>query len=252
MSCRPWPLLILAPILLQAQNPFAGNASEADAGRGLFRIMCRPCHGISAQGGRGPDLTLGVYNNGNSDNDLFRVIYHGVQGTEMPSYGARIGDENVWRMVTYIRSLTTRKEPPPPGDRAAGEAFFWSKGGCGNCHIVGQRGSAFGPELTRIGRKRSLEHLRQSLTDPNADLTPTYYKITVTPRTGPNITGTQRNIDNFTAELMTTDGRIHFFERDAVSSIQRDYVSLMPAYKSLPTQDMNNILLYLLSLRGEN
>ena len=40
--------------------------------------------------------------------DLFRVIYHGVQGTEMPSYGARIGDDNVWRMVTYIRSLTTR------------------------------------------------------------------------------------------------------------------------------------------------
>ena len=32
--------------------------TEADAGRGLFRIMCRPCHGISAQGGRGPDLTL--------------------------------------------------------------------------------------------------------------------------------------------------------------------------------------------------
>lgn len=251
MSRKPW-LFLLTPLLLAAQNPFAGNASEADAGRGLFRIMCRPCHGIQAQGGRGPDLTLGVYNNGNSDQDLFRVVYHGVPGTEMPSYGARIGDENVWRMVTYIRSLATRKEAPPPGDRAAGETFFWSKGGCGNCHIVGQRGSAFGPDLTKIGRKRSLEHLRQSLTDPNADLTPGYYKITVIPRTGATIAGTQRNLDNFTAELMTTDGKVHFFQRDAVTSVQREYVSMMPAYKNLSPQDMNNLLLYLLSLRGDN
>lgn len=247
----PW-IFLLCPLLLAAQNPFAGNASEADAGRGLFRIMCRPCHGIQAQGGRGPDLTLGVYNNGNSDQDLFRVIYHGVPGTEMPSYGARIGDENVWRMVTYIRSLATRKETPPPGDRAAGETFFWTKGGCGTCHIVGQRGSAFGPDLTKIGRKRSLEHLRQSLTDPSADLAPGYYKISVTPRTGQKIAGTQRNLDNFTAELMTPDGKIHFFERDAVSSVQREYVSMMPPYKNLSPQDMNNLLLYLLSLRGEN
>lgn len=251
MSRTRW-IVFLWPLLLAAQNPFAGNTTEADAGRGLFRIMCRPCHGIQAQGGRGPDLTLGVYNNGNSDQDLFRVIYHGVPGTEMPSYGARIGDENVWRMVTYIRTLATRKETPPPGDRAAGETLFWGRGGCGACHMVGQRGGAMGPDLTRIGRKRSLDHLRQSLLDPNADLAPGYYKITVVTRDGRKIAGTQRNLDNFTAELMTVDGKVHFFERDAASSVQREYVSMMPAYKNVAAQEMNNLLLYLLSLRGEN
>lgn len=248
---RVFCLALFAP-LLAAQNPFAGNATEADAGRGLFRIMCRPCHGIQAQGGRGPDLTLGVYNNGNSDQDLFRVIYHGVPGTEMPSYGARIGDDNVWRMVTYIRSLSTRKETPPPGDRAAGEAYFWGKGGCGTCHMVGQRGGEMGPDLTRIGRKRSLAHLRQSLTDPNADLAPGYYKISVVTKSGQKLSGTQRNFDNFTAEFMTADGKVHFFMRDDAASVSREYTSMMPAYKNLPALELNNLLLYLLSLRGEN
>ena len=251
MSRGLW-IILLYPILLAAQNPYGGNATEADAGRGLFRIMCRPCHGIQAQGGRGPDLTLGDYNNGNSDQDLFRVIYHGVAGTEMPSYGARIGDDNVWRLVTYIRSLATRKEIPPPGDRAAGEAFFWNKGNCGGCHMVGERGGEMGPDLTRIGRKRSLDHLRQALVDPNADLSPGYYKISVLTKSGEKVVGTQRNLDNFTAELMTPDGKVHFFQREAVTSLKREYTSMMPAYKNLAPQDMNNLLLYLLSLRGEN
>lgn len=245
-------MLLLLPAVLAAQNPFAGNAAEADAGRGLFRILCRPCHGIQAQGGRGPDLTAGIYANGNSDQDLFRVIFHGVPGTEMPGYGARINDGNVWRIVTYIRSLATRQEKPPSGNAAAGETLFWGRGSCGTCHRVGQRGGAMGPDLTRIGRKRSLAHLRQSLVEPDADLTPGYYKITVTPRPGQEIAGTQRNYDNFSAELMTPDGQVHFFERDAVVSVQREYVSMMPAYKTLAERDMNNLLLYLLSLRGEN
>ena len=71
-------------------------------------------------------------------------------------------------------------------------------------------------------------------------------------RDGRKIAGTQRNLDNLTAELMTVDGKVHFFERDAASSVQREYVSMMPAYKNLAAQEMNNLLLYLLSLRGEN
>src|SRR5262245_7738788 len=85
-------------------NPYAGNAKEIDAGRGLFRIRCAPCHGIRAQGGRGPDLTTGVFNAGERDADLFRVISDGVPGTEMPAYGITTDDGNIWRLIAYIRS----------------------------------------------------------------------------------------------------------------------------------------------------
>jgi len=225
---------------------------EADAGRGLFRIMCAPCHGIKAQGGRGPDLTLGVYSNGNEDKDLFRVIAHGVGGTEMPGYGARIGDENVWRMVTYIRSVANRKEEAPGGDRAAGEKLFWGKGGCGACHKVGERGGVMGPELNRVGRKRSLAHLRESITDPNKDLSPGFYKITVVTKSGQKIVGAQRSFDNFSAQLMTMDGKLLSFLREDVGSATREYTSLMPAYKNFTEREMNDLLTYMVSLRGEN
>jgi cytochrome c oxidase cbb3-type subunit III len=245
------PVLILLLSSLawsQSRNPFAGNAVEAEQGRGTFRIRCAPCHGIHAQGGRGPDLTLGFYNNGNTDDALYRVIAHGVPGTEMPGYVARMGPENVWRVVTYLRSITTRTQTPPSGDRAAGEAFYWGKGGCGQCHRVGSRGGVSGPDLTRIGRKRSLTHLTQSIVKPNADLTPGFYKLTATMATG-KLTGVQRGFDNFSCQLVTLDGKLHSFDRTLVPC-ERENVSIMPAY-NLSEADLNNLLTYLASLRGE-
>lgn len=245
-------LLIPAAVaMLQAQNPYSGNAKEVDVGRGLFRILCAPCHGITAKGGRGPDLTTGVYNNGNTDKDLFRVIGHGVSGTEMPGYAARFGEDNVWRLIAYLRQVTERQDPPPNGDRASGEKLFWGKGGCGNCHRVGLRGSAAGPELTKIGRRRSLGYLRQSLVDPNADLTTGFYKITAYPPGGRAIAGVQRGYDNFSCQLMTTDGELHSFPRDETTRCEREFASIMPSYKAMSESERNDLLVYMMSLRGE-
>lgn len=242
-------LVLVLP--LGAQNPFSGNARETDAGRGLFRIMCAPCHGIQAKGGRGPDLTLGVFHAGESDRDLFRVIADGVTGTEMPGYQTRIGDDNIWRLISYIRSVSTRRTEPVTGNAANGEKLFWSKHGCGNCHRAGLRGGASGPDLTRVGRKRSLAYLRQSITEPNADVTPGYYKITVTRMDGSRITGVQRGFDNFSAQLMTADGKLYSFSRAEVQSAEREYVSVMPPYNRLPAAEIDDLVAYLASLKGE-
>lgn len=245
-----WLLGFLLPAALVAQNPFAGNAKEIDVGRGLFRIACTPCHGIRAQGGRGPDLTLGIYNNGNKDEDLFRVIQNGVPGTEMPGY-TRFGDDNSWRLVAYIRSLTLRQEKPSQGSAAAGETLFWGKGACGQCHKVGGRGGPMGPDLTRVGRKRSLAYLRQSVVDPNADLTPGFFKITVVTKERRTISGVQRNFDNFSTQFMTVDGKLHSFQREELNSCEREFTSLMPPYRNLSEVELNDLLAYLVSLRGE-
>jgi putative heme-binding domain-containing protein len=236
---------------VHAQNPFGGNASEIDVGRGLFRILCAPCHGIHAKGGRGPDLTTGVYANGSNDRDLFRVVGSGVPGTEMPGFAARYGEDNVWRLIAYLRSATERQEAPPGGDRAAGERLFWGKGNCGTCHRVGPRGSAAGPDLSRIGRKRSLAYLRQSLLDPNADLTAGFYKITARPPNSGPITGVQRGYDNFSCQLMTLDGELRSFPRDETTRCDREFVSLMPSYRSWSPRELDDMLVFLLTLRGE-
>ena len=158
--------LALAAVSLAQDNPFANDHTAADVGKGMFRIYCAPCHGIHAQGGRGPDLSRGVFRSGDKDSDLFRTISTGVPGTEMSGYSSFQTDDNIWRLIAFIRSVNRRDNTAVAGDPAAGEALFWGKGSCGNCHVVGERGRAIGPDLSRIGRQRSVAYLRESILEP--------------------------------------------------------------------------------------
>jgi len=244
--------VLLAAAPAQDKNPFHGAKDAIEAGRGMFRIYCSPCHGIAAQGGRGPDLTLGVYSVGNDDQALFRVINSGAAGTEMPGYGDRFDAEGIWRLVAFIRSAAGRPAPPLKGDRAKGEKLFWSKGGCGTCHRIGQRGGRMGPELASIGRIRSLGYLKESLLEPNASLTQGYNTVSVVTRDGRKIIGVQRGYDAFSAQLVDPQESYYSFFRDEVQSMERQFKSLMPAYgKTLSERELDDMLSFLTSLRGE-
>jgi putative heme-binding domain-containing protein len=235
------------------QNPFANDPQAAKDGRPLFRLMCSPCHGIHAEGGRGPDLTRGTYSVGDTDADLYDVIANGAQGTEMADFLGRIGEENVWRLVSYIRSVSRKDVEKVAGDPQKGEKLFWEKGQCGQCHMVRGRGGRMGPDLTSAGRARSLAYLRESVLEPNADITPGYYTVRVVTRDGTTITGAQRGFDNFSAQLMDVNDHYYSFQKSDVASIKREYRSMMPdTYRSLFSDaELNDLLAYLASLRGE-
>src|SRR5690349_1002960 len=188
-------IVLIGASAVCAQNPVAGKADAIEAGRGMFRVYCTPCHGIRGEGGRGPDLTMGTFSAGDQDADIYRVISEGVSGTEMQSYSQLFGQEGVWKLVAYIRSLARAERITPKGDAAAGEKLFWGKGGCGKCHVVGVRGGHLGPDLSRVGRQRSLAYLRESVTAPSADLTAGYFTLTVVTSDGKKITGVQRGYD---------------------------------------------------------
>jgi cytochrome c oxidase cbb3-type subunit 3 len=246
------PCLLLAiPLTAWAQNPYAADSKAPEAGRGIFRIYCAPCHGLKADGGRGPDLTLGTYTAGNSDADLHRVISRGVAGSEMPDFNERLGGDNIWKVVSYIRSAAKQEAARPTGNAASGEKLFWGKGGCGQCHQVETRGGRVGPELTSVGRKRSLAYLRYSVTDPNKDITPGYFTIEVETRDGRRITGVQRGFDNFSAQLMDANESYYSFWKSGVKSMKREFRSLMPGYgKAFSPGELEDIVAYLYSLRG--
>lgn len=230
----------------------SGKPEAIEAGREIFRIYCTPCHGIRGEGGRGPDLTRGTFSAGDKDTDLHRVISDGVTGTEMQSYSLVFGDQGVWRLVAYIRSIARAETAAPKGDSQAGERLFWEKGGCGKCHVVGTRGGHLGPDLTRVGRQRSLAYLRESVTEPSNDLTPGYFTITVVTPDGRQITGVQRGYDNFSVQLMDMSEKFYSFQRAEVRSVKREYRSLMPdGYGRLfHAGEMDDLLAYLVSLRG--
>jgi len=235
------------------KNPLAGDASAVESGRVMFRVHCAGCHGLKATGGRsGPDLTRGTFAAGDTDADLYRVIDNGVSGTEMPAFRDKLEDDDRWRLVSYVRSLAPRNEGPVPGDRAAGEELFWGKGSCGQCHRVGARGSSIGPNLTRSGRQRNLEYLRESVVAPDTYITADYATITVVTRDGRKIIGVEKGFDNFWAALTDLSGRYYSFQRDEVTSITREYRSLMPSNygRLFSDRELENLVAFLASLDG--
>jgi putative heme-binding domain-containing protein len=234
------------------QNPLADDPKAAEEGRIMFRSSCSLCHGIKGEGGRGPDLTLGSFAVGDSDEEVFRVIASGAAGTEMPGFGGRYESDDIWRIVAYLRSLNSGREVRITGNRDAGERLFWEKGQCGQCHMVEGRGKRMGPDLSRVGRQRSLAYLRESVVDPNADLTPGFPSITVVTKQGKKIVGAQRGIDDFSVQLMDAGENYYSFLRSDLASVNREYRSLMPdTYGKLFNEsELNDLVAYMASLRG--
>ena len=249
-----WAAAVVGVCLAQVpkKNPLAADPKAVEEGRVMFRGGCGPCHGIRAEGGRGPDLTLGAYSVGDSDADLFNVIANGAAGTEMPEFGSRFEEEQIWRLVAYIRSVARRDVPKLTGNAEAGGKLFWEKGQCGQCHRVQARGGRMGPDLSAAGRQRSLGYLKESILDPNADLTPGYATVTVVTRDGKKIVGVQRGFDNFSAQLMDVGENFYSFRKSDVTSMKREFRSLMPDnYRRMLSEvELNDLLAYMVSLRG--
>jgi cytochrome c oxidase cbb3-type subunit 3 len=245
------PAILLTLLLVVPQgNPFRADPAASETGRGMFRIYCAPCHGIRAAGGRAPDLTASSLSSSDREGDLYRVIFDGVSGTEMQGYGATVGSDNVWRLVSYIRSVADRPAAATTGNASAGEKLFWGKGRCGQCHRVGTRGSGIGPDLTAVGRSRSVAYLRESVVAPNADLTPGFATVKVVTPDGKTIIGVARAIDNFSAQLVDLAENFHSVLRSE-ARIEREYRSLMPGdyAKTFTASELDDIVAYLGSLR---
>src|SRR5262245_40936455 len=99
------------------RNPFTSPA-DVSAGAKTFRSHCAPCHGLNGEGGRGPNLTTGVFFQGSSDLDLLNNISDGIAGTEMP--GLFYSPDRVWQIVAFIRSLNSGTETIPTAAMARG------------------------------------------------------------------------------------------------------------------------------------
>src|SRR5258708_8465103 len=143
-------LFIAAMCRAQGTNPVAGDPQAAETGRWTFRVLCAPCHGIHADGGRGPDLTRGVYSVGELDKDLYIAIARGVPGSEMPAYGDRLDADAVWRLVSYVRSAARHDAETVHGDAAAGEQSFCGHARRGPSHPVATQGTGLAPQLPHL------------------------------------------------------------------------------------------------------
>ena len=95
-------------------NPYAQDRTAAGEGRQLFiRFNCSGCHGGRAGGGMGPSLRDVDWLYGSRDAQLFSSIAEG-RAHGMPSWQPQLTPDQIWKLVTYIKTLRTRNEPNPP------------------------------------------------------------------------------------------------------------------------------------------
>jgi putative heme-binding domain-containing protein len=249
----------------EIRNPLTGDPSAIKEGSSLFRANCSPCHGLNAGGGgRGPDLRTGLWVHGGSDAAIFHTISEGVPGTEMPANPFE--DSEIWALVAYLRSVSAGTKTPVPGDLAQGERLFFGKEACVQCHMVRGRGGRLGPDLTRVGAARSVAYLTESIREPDKYLSlamsdpnnhygipAEYDTVTAVTLAGERVIGVAKNEDAFSLQLLGQDEKLHLFLKKDLREVIHERRSLMPAYTEsrLSNPELQNLLAYLTSLRGE-
>ena len=158
------------------------DASPAD-GKRLFRTLCTGCHGAEGKGDgpvassmfpRPRDLTSGVYKFRSTASgtlptreDMLRTVTDGLPGTEMPSWGPQLKDEQLRSLVLYLERLAPRfatqgrkDSDVLVGELVAPEATpellergkqVYTDMKCATCH--GERGRGDGEAARNYGQK---------------------------------------------------------------------------------------------------
>jgi len=111
LSCKREQRTLNPPISAYARatagalnNPYEGNAYAISQGQKLFeQYNCAGCH-LHGGGGIGPPLMDDEWIYGSSPAQVYASIAEG-RPNGMPSFGKRIPAEQVWQLVSYVRSL---------------------------------------------------------------------------------------------------------------------------------------------------
>lgn len=112
----PYPGIAVSSIEGTTSNPYAGDSASVGRGRQLFVAMnCTGCHGYEAKAGlMAPNLVDNYWRYGGSDADVFSSIYNG-RARGMPAWGAVLSHNQIWDVVSYVRSLGGMTGPRVPG-----------------------------------------------------------------------------------------------------------------------------------------
>jgi putative heme-binding domain-containing protein len=236
-----------AVVALLAAVCLLKGAEDAEKGRAIYRSNCAFCHGLTGLGGRGPDLV----SRRKPDAEIRRIIREGIPGSTMPSFGG-FEEHELNNVTAFIRLLAGSGSAPDAvkGDATRGRTLY-TKLACAGCHQIGTDGSAYGPDLTRIGSARPVHYLRESLTEPSADIPTQYEGVRVVTRQGTRVQGVRVNEDTFSVQLRDGSQKFRSFLKEDVKEVAAVKESLMPAYRQLPGKDLDDLVAYLASLRGE-
>lgn len=97
----------------RSPNPLKADPEVLRGGLAHYKSMCVTCHGApgvdASEAGSGlnppaPDLSLGRVQK-RTDGELFWLVQNGVRMTGMPAFGPTHKDEEIWKIVAFLRHL---------------------------------------------------------------------------------------------------------------------------------------------------
>jgi len=99
------------------QNPFSWTDAQAQAaGKNVYQQSCAGCHGSNGAGVAGFDFSSPSFSQGlqNKPGPYYGILSEGRLSKGMPPYESLLSEEQRWRTLTYIWSLSAAPSLPQP------------------------------------------------------------------------------------------------------------------------------------------
>ena len=243
--------LLLALLLQGPADKQIVDAAAAERGKTTYIAECITCHGPKARGTEmGADLVRSVAvlrDRVGSEIGPFLRKGHPTQSNR-PSANftsAQIGDLSHFlkqRVNDTLRSSPSYQiQNVLTGDAKAGAAYFNGAGKCSTCH------SPAG-DMAGIGRRLDPPNLQQRFLFPRRTKPVT---VTVTPPSGPAVSGTLERIDDFNVYLRDASGEYRSWKRTPSLKVEKHdplavHYELLDQYTD---KNMHDIVAYLETLK---
>lgn len=223
-----------------------------ERGARIFSKQCASCHGAAAKGlNAQTDLIRSALvrddEKGEEIGPVLRARHVGESLNE-----AEIGDIVAWLHVQVFKAAnrgTYEFLNILTGDAKKGEQFFQGAGKCSSCHSVTG-------DLAGMGEKYDPPVLQSLWLNPlrrrGEAASKTTRTVTVTPASGPAISGTLVRIDEFNVTLRDSSGTERTFAIDNDVPKVEIHDPLQPhfdLYRRLTDADIHNITAYLATIK---
>jgi mono/diheme cytochrome c family protein len=227
------------------------DPAAALRGRSVYAAQCINCHGSTAKGGpNGPDLIRSVA----VLRDRLGSHITPAMRAASASHQASLTDEQVADLSHFLRerieAVARNRTPSTPidvltGDPEAGRRYFNGAGRCSSCHSPTRD---FADLRSRTPDPLTLQ---QRILFPSLVRSTKRVVVTVTPLSGPPVSGTLVRIDNFSLSLMDASGDYRAFSR--VPGVQVDVRDPLAVHHELLDQytdeAIHDLVTYLWTLK---
>ncbi len=237
-SVRTTRLILTAPLLafiLSAQAPSAAP-NPIEAGRERFNVRCAGCHGQDGLGGeRAAAIGRAWRSRMESEATLRDTILHGIPDAGMPAFN--VPSEELQQLVAFLQSrVSPLAKTAISGDAHSGEALFFGKARCAECHSVWGRGSLNGPDLTEAAGRLTLAEVETALRKPGKRAADGYQVASIRLKKGADLRGFVRSESNEGIALQGFDSRLHLLRKSDIARIDRDPAPYMPPFTGPPAE----------------